>query len=131
VLGQTNTSAHFIVTFGNDLTSDESITLTPNQQYTPTPAEMAESGQHHVYQGKFSVEYESETKARIHLQYFVPYTAVPADMQRRLQSSTAQWLQLVPSAWAQEGSGSSMGMNVASDTAVEVTKEVLKQTAES
>jgi hypothetical protein len=130
VLGQTNTSAHFILTFGNDLTSDETITLTPNQPYTPTPVEMAESGQRPVYQGKFSVEYESETKARVHLQYFVPNTAVPADLQRRMQSSTAQWFQLVPSASAQEGGGSSMGMNVASDTAVEVTKEVLKQTAE-
>jgi hypothetical protein len=130
VVSQTDTSAHFVLTFGNDLTSDETITLTPNQQYTPSPAELADSGQRHVYNVKFTVQNESDTKARIHLQYFVPYTAVPADLKRRLQSSTAQWFAIVPSAWAQEGGGSSMGMNVASDTAVEVTKEVLKQTAE-
>jgi len=82
VLGQTNTSAHFILTFGNDLTSDETITLTPNQLYTPTPVELTESGQRHVYAVKFSVQNESDTKARIHLQYFVPYTAVPADLRR-------------------------------------------------
>jgi hypothetical protein len=91
---------------------------------------LAESGPGHVYAVKFSVQNESDTKARIHLQYFVPYTAVPADLQRRMQSSTAPWFPLVPSASAQEGGGSSMGMDVASDTAVEITKEVLKQTAE-
>ncbi len=130
VLGQTSTSAHFVLSFTNDLTSDETITLTPNQQYTPTPAELPQGGQRRVYNIKFSVQNEGPAKARISLQYFVPYGVVPADLQRKLQSTTARWFDLVPSAWAQEGGGSSMGMNVASDTTVEVTKEVLKQTAE-
>ena len=130
VLSQTNTSAHFVLTFASDLTSDVTITITPNQQYAPTSAELGQSGQRRVYNVKLSVQNESESRARIHLQYFVPYSAVPADLQRKIQTSTAQWLELIPSAWAQEGGGSSMGMNVASDTAVEVTKEVLKQNAE-
>ncbi|MFI5104836.1 MAG: hypothetical protein ACHP79_07935, partial [Terriglobales bacterium] len=82
LLSQTNTSAHFVLTFADDLTADETITLTPDQKYTPTPVELEKAGRTgvHIYNVKFSAIDESPAKARITLQYFVPYSAVPANL---------------------------------------------------
>lgn len=134
VLSQTNTSVHFTLTFPDGLASDHTITITPDQKYTPTPAELEKAGRTgvHIYNVKFSARNESDTRARITLQYFVPYSAVPAELQRRIhgQSSSLRRFDLIPSAWAQEGGEGGLGMGVYQDTATEVAKEFLKQKAE-
>jgi hypothetical protein len=134
VLSQSNTSVHFALTLPKGVTSDGTITITPDVKYTPTPAELeqaAKSGAH-TYNVKFTVENQSDTKAHMTLQYFVPYSAVPAELQQKIhgQSSSVRRLQLVPLVWAQEGGGEGSGMSVSQETGLEVAKEVLTEQAE-
>jgi hypothetical protein len=129
VLSQSNNSVRYSLTLPDGITSETTITLTPNQEYSPTPAEIALAQRTGVqtYRVQFSAKTESETKARITLRYFIPNSAIPANLQQRFQDKTTSFFQLIPSAYAGD---SSLGMDVVSDTGVEVTKEVLKQTAE-
>ncbi|HKW18468.1 MAG TPA: hypothetical protein VJO35_13255 [Terriglobales bacterium] len=136
LISQTETSVHYAQTFSNDLKADTTITIVPDQHYTPTQDDLARAERTHtqIYNLKFSATSDGENKERISLQYFVPYSNVPSDLKQRIHArsaaSAAHFFDLVPSAWAQEGGGGNMGMNVATDTTVEVTKEILKQTAE-
>jgi hypothetical protein len=132
VLSQSNTSLHIAVTFPEGVIGDETITITPDVKYTPTAAELERAGKNdtHTYNVKFTARKESDTKARMTLQYFVPYSAVPADLQQKIHASSASWFQLVPSVWAQEG-GEGSGMNVYEETSLELAKALLNQEAEA
>ncbi|MGB8473250.1 MAG: hypothetical protein WCE61_04070 [Candidatus Acidiferrum sp.] len=133
VLSQTNTSVHFVLTLPEGFTSDETITITPDVKYMPTPAELEASTKSgaNTYNVKFTAENESDTKAHMTLQYFVPYRAVPAELQRRIhgESSSVHWFELVPSVWAQEGGGEGSGMSVYQEAGLEAAKEVLNDQA--
>ena len=128
VLSQSSNSVRYSLTFPDGVASETTITLTPGQTYSPTLAEIArgQSTGVQAYRVQFSAKTESESKARITLRYFVPEAAMPANLQQRLQNKSANFFQLIPSAYA-EGN---LGIDVVSDTSVEVTKEILKQTAE-
>jgi hypothetical protein len=134
VLRQSNTSVHYLLTLPDGISSDETITITPDVRYTPTQAELetAVKTGRHIYNVKFTAKNESDTKAHLTLQYFVLYSAVPPELQRRIhtQTSSLHWFDLVPSAWAQESGGEGLGAGVYQDTAIEVAKEFLKQQAE-
>jgi hypothetical protein len=134
VLSQTNRSVHVLLTFPDGISSDQTITITPDVKYMPTAAELeraAKAGTH-TYNVKFAVKSESDTKARMTLQYFVPYSAVPSELQRLIhdQSSSAHWFELVPSAWAQEGGGGGIGMNMFEETVLEAANAELGKLAE-
>lgn len=111
VISQSATSAHLVLTFSDGLTADETITLQPNQQYTPTAEEIAKAAQsgNQVYNVKFSATPDGD-KLRLDLQYFVPYEALPPDLRQAIQTQTADWFQLVPSAKAQSGIGAGIGV---------------------
>ena len=128
ILSQSNNSVRYSLTFPDGVTSETTITLTPGQIYSPTPAEIAWAQKSGVqaYRVQFSAKTESETKARMTLRYFVPDAAMPASLQQRLQNKSASYFRLVPYAYA-EGN---LGVDVAQDTGIEVTKEILKQAAE-
>ncbi len=128
VLSQSNNSVRYSLTFPDGVTSETTITLTPGQTYSPTPAEIAWAQKSGVqaYRVQFSAKTERETKTRMTLRYFIPDASMPAALQQRLQNKSASFFQLIPSAYA-EGN---LGVDVVSDTGVEVTKEVLKQAAE-
>ncbi len=128
VLSQSSNSVRYSLTFPDGVTSETTITLTPGQSYSPTAAEIARAQKTGVqaYRVQFSARTESETKAHMTLRYFVPDAAMPPSLQQRLQNKSASFLQLVPSAYAD----GNLGIDVVSDTGVEVTKEVLKQAAE-
>ena len=123
ILSQSSNSVRYSLTFPDGVTSETTITLTPGQTYSPNPQEIAQAQKTGVqaYRVQFSAKTESETKARMTLRYFVPDTAMPAGLQQRLQNKSAAFFQLIPSANA-EGN---LGIDVVSDTGVEVTKEVL------
>jgi hypothetical protein len=129
VLSQSSNSVRYSLTFPDGISFETMITLTPSQKYSPTPAEIAWAQKTGVqaYRVQFSAKTESETKARMTLRYFVPDAAVPASLRQRLQNSSASFFQLIPPAHAD---GGNLGVDVVSDTGVEVTKEVLKQAAE-
>ncbi|MBZ5501447.1 MAG: hypothetical protein LAN59_04280 [Acidobacteriia bacterium] len=122
VISQSNTAAHLILTFPDNLIADETITLTPGEQYTPTAAELEEATRSGVliYNRKFSAKAEGADETRITLQYFVPYSAVPAELQQTIrgQAPSAQWWDLVPSAWAQESGEMGAGVGVSSSFGV-------------
>lgn len=128
ILSQSNNSVRYSLTFPDGITSETTITLTPGQTYSPTPAEIAQAQRTGVqaYRVQFSAKTESETKARMTLRYFVPDAAMPANLQQRLQNKSASYFQIIPDAFA-EGN---LGVDVAQDTGIEVTKEILKQAAE-
>ena len=134
VVSQTDTSVHYIQTFPEGAKADTTVTLTPGQRYTPTPAERERTAQSAVpiYNVKFSTQDLGPNKVRITLQYFVPYSAVPPDVQQRLhlRASGAGFFALIPSVWADEGGGEGPGVAVASDTTMETFKEVAKQIIE-
>ncbi|MGC2193394.1 MAG: hypothetical protein WA628_01875 [Terriglobales bacterium] len=133
VLGQSNTSVHMLVTLPKGITSDTTITITPDVNYHPTAAELDQAARvgAHAYNVKFNFENLSDTKARMKLQYFVPYEAVPADLQRKIhgQSSAVPRFELIPSAWAQESGGGS-GVGVIMETVLEIDKAMLNTMAE-
>jgi hypothetical protein len=109
VVSQDNTSVHLRFTFPDNRTADETITITPDAQYMPSAAELAPTGgaSPPISGRKFSVKAVSPDKTQLSLQYVVPISAVPPDLQQAMRgrASTAQWFTLVPSAWAQSGGG--------------------------
>ncbi len=111
VVSQNTTSAQLVLTFPDGLTADETITLQPNQQYTPTAEEMARAGQsgNQIYNVKFSAVPDGD-KLRLTLQYFVPWDALSPEVRQAIQSQTADWFQVVPSANAQAGMGAGIGI---------------------
>ncbi|HMK21562.1 MAG TPA: hypothetical protein VK466_04465 [Terriglobales bacterium] len=128
VLSQSNNSVRYSLTFPDGVRSETTITLTPGQSYSPTSAEIAQAQKSGVqaYQVQFSAKTENDTKARMKLRYFIPGAALPSTLQQRLQARAASFLQFIPSAYAD----GNLGVDVVSDTGVEVTKEALKQAAE-
>lgn len=128
VLSQSSNSVRYSTAFPDGITSETTITVTPNQKYSPTPAEIALAQKTGVptYRVQFSAKAESDTKAHLTLRYFVPNSAMPADLQQRLQNTSASFFQLIPSAYA----GEDLGGEVVSDTTTEVAKEILKEQAE-
>lgn len=128
ILSQSNNSVRYSLTFPDGVASETTITLTPGQTYSPTPTEIARAQRTGVqaYRVQFSAKTDSETKARMTLRYFVPEAAMPESLQQRLQNKSASFFHLIPSAYAD----GNLGIDVIADTGVEVTKEVLKQTAE-
>ncbi len=112
VVSQSRTSIHLAFTFPDGQTADQLVTIQPDQHYTPTPTELEEAARtgRQTYDVKFSA---TPDQTQITLEYFVPYSALPPDVQQAIRgpSSSAAWFQLVPSAWAQSGGeGGGMGM---------------------
>jgi len=103
IVGHSKTSAHLGFTFPDGLTGDETITLQPDQQYTPTPQEMLKLAQTGIqlYNVKFAATPNGADSLQLTLQYFVPYSSLAPDVQQAIQTQTADWFQLVPSARAQ------------------------------
>ena len=131
VVSQSETSIHYVQTFPESAKADTTVTFTPGQQYTPTSAEMERAARAgaQVYNLKLTTEPQGPKKVRIYLQYFVPYSAIPAPLQEQLHLQSAMDVDLIPAAWAQE-SGGGKGVAIASDTSMETFKEISKQIIE-
>ena len=119
VVSQTKTSAQFQFTFSDGATAEETISLQPDQQYSPTTEDLAKAAtsRSQVYNVKFTAAPDGADKLHLNLQYFVPYTSLSPDVQHAIQTqTTSDFFQLVPSAQAQvnmAGVGISIGFGIA------------------
>ncbi len=121
ILEQTDTSMHVSFTFPDKFTVDETATVAPDPGYTPIPADLVRAAQtgSKVHGSKFTVQKNGD-KWTYNLQYHVPYSALPSDVQQKIQSvkgnqSSAHFFDLVPSAFAQ---GSAQGGELTGEVAV-------------
>jgi hypothetical protein len=134
VVDQTSTSVHYLLTFADGVTSDETITLNPGQKYVPTPAEIGISGLPgvHVLKPNLTAKQTGPKEMQFVLHYFLPESALPAEILEKIHPATPavgqDFFTLVPSASAQEGgngagSGDNGGQFVAWNV-VELTKSM-------
>jgi len=112
ILGETNTSVHYLQTFPDGVTSEETITIIPNQKYTPTSAEVEKSTQARVqvFRPSLAIKQISSRERVFTLQYYLSEAALPPQILQRIgqsksaaQSSQREFFTIVPKAWAQEG----------------------------
>jgi hypothetical protein len=125
---------HYLLTFPNGVTSDETITIAPNQKFTPTAAELERSKKSgiQIFSPKLSVKKTGPQEAVFTLDYYVLQSSLPPEFQSFLQKSSSNsgppgWdpFALIPSAYAQEGSDSGSGY-VANEGAEFTKTEVVK-----
>ena len=112
ILGETNTSVHYLQTFPDGVTSDETIVVTPNQKYTPTAAELEKSmrARVQVFRPTLAIKQISPREKTFILRYYLSERALPQEILQRIgqststaQSSNRDFFTFVPKAWAQEG----------------------------
>jgi hypothetical protein len=125
---------HYVLTFPDGVTADETITITPNQRFTPTAAELQRPKKSgiQIFSPKLSVKKTGPQEALFTLDYYVLQSSLPSDFQPFLQKSSLNsrppgWdpFALIPPAYAQEGSDSGSGYVV--NVGAEFTKtEVVK-----
>lgn len=79
---------HFLKTFPNGATLDRNISFGTTETYTPTDAETAAADATgiHVYAASFSQTTLPDDTAQMNFQYFVPYSAMPVELQNELQT---------------------------------------------
>ena len=113
VVSQTNTSVHYLLTFADGVTSEETVTLNPGQKYTPTAAELGRSARPDVQVIKPSLTAKQigPKEMQFVLHYFLQERALPAEILQKIQPAASpvarDFFTLVPSAAAQEGGGGS------------------------
>ena len=111
MISQSKASVHYVLTFPNGVTSDEMITITAHQKYTPTAAELQRpkhSGVQ-IFGPKLSVKRTGPGEALFTLHYYAlqgsmptPFQQVMQESSSRSQSSGWDFFDPVPSVHAQE-----------------------------
>lgn len=108
ILAQTDTSVHFALTFPDHTTVDETATIAADAAYTPTAADLEKAARRNsqVHGVKLTHKRTGDKTGTFSLQYHVPYSVLPADLQRKLRvpgaaTTTARFFDLVPAAHAQ------------------------------
>ena len=113
VTSNDNTSIHYLLTFPDGVTSDETITITPGQRYQPTPVELQKSKGPgiQIFKPTLSAKKTGPKDTSFTLHYYVVQSSLPTDFQQWLQTSSPplrsfeHFFELVPAAWAQQGGG--------------------------
>lgn len=112
VLDETNTSVHYMLAFPDGVTSDESITIKPDQHYTPTSAELQRASRRgpRIFSPKLTQKKVSEDEVHFILHYYVQQSTLPPNLLERIGSGKAtarslDFFSIVPAAWAQQGGG--------------------------
>lgn len=108
VLSRTDTSVHFALTFPDHTTVDETATIAADAAYTPTASDLERAARRgsQVHGVKLTNKKTGEKTGTYTLQYHVPYSALPADLQQKIhaapaRSKTARFFDLVPVVRAQ------------------------------
>ena len=128
LISATNTSLHYVLTFPDNLTSDETITIKPNQRYRPTPAELQKPSRSGIRMFSPTLTVNRPKEALFTLHYFALQSSLPTEVQQWIQkisatsplSGTHSLSPLVPSVWAQEGGGNGEGGGLGEAVATEV-----------
>jgi hypothetical protein len=112
ILNETNTSVHYLLTFPDGVTSEETITATPNQKYTPTSTELERSKRARVpvFHPTLAIKQVSSRERVFTLHYYLSEKALSPELLHRIgqstspsQTSAQDFFTIVPKAWAQEG----------------------------
>lgn len=119
MISQSKTSVHYVLTFPNGVTSDEVITVTPHQKYTPTAAELQRlkhSGVQ-IFGPNLSVKRTGSGEALFTIHYYALQSSLPATFQPVIQESSSRsqssgwgFFDFVPSVYAQEGGDNGSGV---------------------
>jgi hypothetical protein len=112
VLSEDGRSVHYVLTFPDGVTSDETVTITPDRHYTPTAAELQTPKRPgpQVFQPKLTAKKISDHELQLTLRYYLVQESLPADLLQKTRHASARmgtgdFFTIVPSAWAQEGGG--------------------------
>lgn len=117
VLSEDARSVHYVLTFPDGVTSDETVTIKPDQHYSPTAAELQSPKRPgpQVFQPKLTAKKISAREAQITLSYYVVLETLPSDLQQKIRQSSASaensFFTIVPRAWGQEGAAGGAGGN--------------------
>jgi hypothetical protein len=134
LISQSNTSLHYVLTFPNGVTSDETITITPNQKYTPTTAELQrpKGTGIQIFNPKLSAKKTGPQETLFTLHYYALQSSLPADFQQLIEKTSSSsrssgWdsFSLVPCVYAQEGGNNGSGI-VTGEVAEFVKTEAVK-----
>src|SRR5882672_7393725 len=110
LIEESKTSTHFLMSFPDGGTIDETITLLPNQSYTPTTADLARAARSgsRVYNPHLTFKKNGTESLMATLEYRVPYSALPKEILEKIgapapgtPNKTAGFFNLVPPAWGQ------------------------------
>jgi hypothetical protein len=119
VVSESATSVQLALTLPDNESVEETITIQPGRRYTPTPAELAEAARtgRQTFAVKFSSAPEGTAGTRLTLEYFVPYSAFPEVLRRRVLGppATTSHFEIVSSAWAEDEGGLGAGVSTAAD----------------
>jgi hypothetical protein len=139
VVSQTDTSVHFVITYPDKATTDETITVAADPNYTPSPADLERAARtgSKVHGPKLTVKKTGPNQWQYTLQYHVPYSAIPSDLLQKLQPpsnsqrSSADFFDLVPSVHADGGVGAGEGaISVVANYFAEAYKTVGRMSTE-
>lgn len=112
ILAETNTSVHYLQTFPDGVTSEETVVIHPNQKYTPTAAELQRSmgARVQVFHPTLAIKQISPKERIFTLHYFLSGRDLPPEILQRIgqsmspsQTAEHDFFNFVPKAWAQEG----------------------------
>jgi len=111
VVSQTDTSVHFVITYPDNATTDETFTVAADPNYTPTSADLERAARtaSKVHGPKLTVKKNGPNEWQYTLQYHVPYSAIPNDLLQQIQPpsnsprSSVDFLDLIPSVHADGG----------------------------
>jgi hypothetical protein len=130
VLDETDNSVHFLLTFPDGVTSEETITATAGHTYTPTPAEVAALSQKGggALHPTLTAKKIGPKETLFTLHYFLLESDLPPEVLQRIRQATpkssARWtFTFVPRAWAQEQGGDNGTQSVIWNT-VELVKSM-------
>jgi len=133
LLDESKTSQHFLMTFPDGTTIDETIVLTPNQNYSPTTQDQQRAARTHsrVYNPRVKFTKKGSGSALSTLEYSLPYSALPKEILERIGApanaapqSTAGFFNLVPRAEAQARSVVEPSVSVATNVLAEHWKGI-------
>lgn len=130
VLDESKTSVHYLLTFTDGVTSEETMTLKP-AHYTPTSADLERRSRTgvRVFHPTLSQKKVSEDEVQFTLRYYVQLDTLPATLQEQIRKASARsrdHFEIVPSAWAQErgGGGGDNGAGFVGWNIAEMTKSM-------
>jgi hypothetical protein len=108
IVSQTDTSLHFVLTFADQTTIDETAKIAADPSYTPTAADLEQGARRRspVHAVKLTHQKTGENKWQYTLQYHVPYSSLPPDLLQKLHSPAqhaSTFFSIVTPAYAQDG----------------------------
>ena len=111
VLNQTDTSVHFVLTFPDQTTLDETVTIAADPHYTSPPADQQTTMQARskTHGAKLALKKAGPKTWTYTLQYHVPYDALPNDLRQKIRpasgggSRAAHFFDLVSPVYADGG----------------------------